>query len=47
MDSIAELVQASDIVMTCVTNTDEIESLLGYVSEPELIHRDNLVVLNI
>jgi len=25
--------------------TSEIESLLGYVAEPELIHRDNLVVL--
>ena len=23
----------------------EIESILGYVDEPELIHRDNLVVL--
>jgi glutamate 5-kinase len=23
----------------------EIESVLGYVDEPELIHRDNLVVL--
>jgi glutamate 5-kinase len=25
--------------------TSEIESLLGYIAEPELIHRDNLVVL--
>ncbi len=25
--------------------TAEIESLLGYIAEPELIHRDNLVVL--
>ncbi|MFW2133116.1 PUA domain-containing protein, partial [Ectothiorhodospira haloalkaliphila] len=24
---------------------DEIESILGYVDEPELMHRDNLVVL--
>jgi glutamate 5-kinase len=23
----------------------EIESILGYVDEPELIHRDNLVIL--
>jgi glutamate 5-kinase len=23
----------------------EIESILGYVDEPELIHRDNLVLL--
>ena len=25
--------------------TDRIESLLGYVNEPELVHRDNLVLL--
>ena len=25
--------------------TADIESLLGYVDEPELIHRDNLVIL--
>jgi glutamate 5-kinase len=25
--------------------TSEIETILGYVAEPELIHRDNLVVL--
>ena len=25
--------------------TSEIESVLGYIAEPELIHRDNLVVL--
>jgi glutamate 5-kinase len=25
--------------------SDEIESLLGYIGEPELIHRDNLVLL--
>ena len=25
--------------------TAEIEAILGYVSEPELIHRDNLVIL--
>ena len=25
--------------------TAEIESLLGYVDEPELIHRDNLILL--
>jgi glutamate 5-kinase len=25
--------------------TSEIESILGYIAEPELIHRDNLVVL--
>jgi glutamate 5-kinase len=25
--------------------TGEIESILGYVDEPELIHRDNLVLL--
>jgi glutamate 5-kinase len=25
--------------------TTEIESILGYVAEPELIHRDNLVIL--
>jgi glutamate 5-kinase len=25
--------------------SSEIESVLGYVAEPELIHRDNLVVL--
>jgi len=28
----------------CGKPSDEIERLLGYVSEPELIHRDNLVV---
>ena len=26
-------------------SSDLIESMLGYVDEPELIHRDNLVVL--
>ena len=26
--------------------SDQIEHLLGYVDEPELIHRDNLVVLS-
>jgi len=25
--------------------TAEIEAILGYIAEPELIHRDNLVVL--
>jgi glutamate 5-kinase len=25
--------------------TGQIESVLGYIAEPELIHRDNLVVL--
>jgi len=25
--------------------SSEIESILGYIDEPELIHRDNLVVL--
>ncbi len=25
--------------------TSEIEAVLGYLAEPELIHRDNLVVL--
>jgi len=25
--------------------SDKIESILGYVDEPELIHRDNMVVL--
>jgi glutamate 5-kinase len=25
--------------------TSEIEATLGYIAEPELIHRDNLVVL--
>ena len=25
--------------------TSEIEAILGYVAEPELVHRDNLVVL--
>jgi glutamate 5-kinase len=25
--------------------TSEIEAVLGYVAEPELVHRDNLVVL--
>jgi len=25
--------------------SDQIESILGYVDEPELIHRDNMVVL--
>jgi glutamate 5-kinase len=27
-------------------STAEIESLLGYVDEPEIIHRDNLILLN-
>jgi len=26
-------------------SSDRIEAILGYVDEPELIHRDNLVVL--
>ena len=34
-----------EVQKICGKSSDEIESLLGYVSEPELIHRDNLVVL--
>jgi len=26
-------------------SSSEIENLLGYVDEPELIHRDNLIIL--
>lgn len=34
-----------EVQKICGRPSDEIESLLGYVSEPELMHRDNLVVL--
>jgi len=34
-----------EVQKICGKPSKEIESLLGYVSEPELIHRDNLVVL--
>ena len=27
-------------------SSQEIESLLGYVDEPEIIHRDNLILLD-
>lgn len=27
-------------------STGEIEELLGYVDEPEIIHRDNLILLD-
>ena len=36
---------AADTARILRKPTAEIESLLGYVAEPELIHRDNLVVL--
>ena len=36
---------AADTARILRKPTNEIESLLGYVAEPELIHRDNLVVL--
>jgi glutamate 5-kinase len=36
---------AADTARILRKPTSEIESLLGYVAEPELIHRDNLVVL--
>ncbi len=36
---------AADTARILRKPTGEIESLLGYVAEPELIHRDNLVVL--
>ena len=29
----------------CGKSTDRIESILGYTREPELIHRDSLVIL--
>jgi glutamate 5-kinase len=36
---------ASDTARILRKPTSEIESVLGYIAEPELIHRDNLVVL--
>jgi glutamate 5-kinase len=36
---------ASDTRRILRTPSTEIESKLGYVDEPELIHRDNLVLL--
>ena len=36
---------ASDTRRILRTASSEIESKLGYVDEPELIHRDNLVLL--
>lgn len=36
---------ASEVAKILGKASDEIESTLGYVSEPELIHRDNLIML--
>ncbi|QJR15954.1 glutamate 5-kinase [Usitatibacter palustris] len=36
---------ASDVLRILRKPTTEIEAILGYLAEPELIHRDNLVVL--
>jgi glutamate 5-kinase len=36
---------AAEAVKIIGKPSEQIESLLGYVDEPELIHRDNLVVL--
>ena len=36
---------AGDTMRIIGQSSDKIESILGYVDEPELIHRDNLVVL--
>ena len=33
----------TDRILGC--NSDEIESRLGYVEEPELVHRDNMVLV--
>jgi glutamate 5-kinase len=36
---------AADTARILRKPTNEIETILGYIAEPELIHRDNLVVL--
>jgi glutamate 5-kinase len=36
---------ASDARRIARRPSSEIESILGFVEEPELIHRDNLIVL--
>lgn len=36
---------SEDVALILGRGTDEIESLLGFVNEPELIHRDNMVVI--
>ena len=36
---------ATDTARILRKATTEIESVLGYIAEPELIHRDNLVIL--
>ena len=37
--------KTSEVELIKGKTSDEIESLLGYIDEPELIHRDNLVLL--
>jgi glutamate 5-kinase len=36
---------AVEVSRLCGKNSDQIESLLGYVGEEEIIHRDNLILL--
>ena len=36
---------AVEVARLCGKNSDQIESLLGYVGEEEIIHRDNLILL--
>ncbi len=36
---------SSDVAVILGKSTDEIEVLLGFVNEPELIHRDNMVMI--
>lgn len=36
--------KAEDVLMILGKPSDQIERILGYVSEPELIHRDNMIV---
>jgi glutamate 5-kinase len=36
---------AADTVRIIGQPSDKIEAVLGYVDEPELIHRDNLVIV--
>jgi glutamate 5-kinase len=31
--------------LLCKKPSSEIEKLLGYVAEPEMVHRDNLVLM--
>jgi glutamate 5-kinase len=38
---------SAEMRLLCKKSSTEIESLLGYVAEAEMVHRDNLVLMRV